>query len=412
MNDGDKEMVHRILVIDDNPDIHKDFQTILLDENQSAELETLRAEVFGDNTGESTHRSRYELNFASQGKEGSKKIKQALCEKRPYELAFVDSRMPPGWDGLETIEHIWNIDPHIQIVFCTAYSDHSWEEITKRLGRSENLLILKKPFDSTEVAQLASALIQKWLLARRASMKMEQLEQMANERTDQLTKANELLEQEIAERKRAQERQAELLKQIESINLELRDFASIVSHDLKAPLRGIKTLANWISTDYADKLDEDGREQMNLLSGRVDWMYQLIEEVLEYSRVGRIKEEWVQMNLNEVVQKVIDVVAPPENIAITVENELPTIEYEPTRIAQVFQNLLSNAVKWDRRETFRKDFSNFPDTITTSRVRKHRRWPYHNKENRGIIWRQNLGRIKSWRRKHILLYTAEVKKGN
>ncbi len=346
MNNGVKKVVHRILVIDDNPDIHKDFQTILLEEEHGSELDSLRAEVFGDNTGESAAGSRYELSFASQGKEGCEKIKHALSEDRPYELAFVDSRMPPGWDGLDTIEHIWKIDPHIQVVLCTAYSDYSWEEITKRLGKSENLLMLKKPFDSAEVAQLASALTEKWGLAKQASMKMEQLEQMVKERTDELTKTNEQLEQEVTERKRAQERQTELLKQIESINRELRDFAHIVSHDLKAPLRGIKTLANWLSTDFADKLDKDGKEQMNLLSGRVDCMYQLIEGVFEYSRVGRIKEEWVQVNLSEVIPKVIDMVAPPENITITVENELPTIECEPTRIMQVFQNLLSNAVKY------------------------------------------------------------------
>jgi len=346
MNNGAKGMVHRILVIDDNPDIHKDFQTILLEEENSAELQTLRAEVFGNNTAESQVASRYELDFASQGKEGNEKIKQALSDGHPYELAFVDSRMPPGWDGLETIEHIWKTDPYIQIVICTAYSDYSWEEITKRLGKSENLLMLKKPFDSAEVAQLASALTEKWVLAKQASMKMEQLEQMVKERTDELTKANTQLEQEIAERKRAQERQTELLEQVESINRELRDFASIVSHDLKAPLRGIKTLANWISNDYADKLDKDGREQIDLLSSRVDWMHQLIDGVLEYSKVGCINEEWVQVNLNEVVQKIIDMVAPPENIMVTIENKLPTIECEPTRIMQVFQNLLSNAVKY------------------------------------------------------------------
>ena len=345
MNNGGKQMVHRILVIDDNPDIHKDFQTILLEEEHSAELDALKAEVFGDDNGEFAAAGRYELDFATQGKEGCKRIKQALSEDRPYELAFVDMRMPPGWDGLKTIEQIWKTDPHVQVVICTAYSDYSWEEITKRLGKSENFLMLKKPFDSAEVAQLASALTEKWGLAKQASMKMEQLEQMVKERTDELTKTNAQLEQEIADRKRAQERQTELLDQVESINCELRDFASIVSHDLKAPLRGIKTLANWLSTDYADKLGNDGREQINLLSGRVDWMHKLIEGVLEYSRVGRIEEERVQVNLNELITEVIGMVAPPKNITVTVENELPKIECERTRITQVFQNLLSNAVK-------------------------------------------------------------------
>jgi PAS domain S-box-containing protein len=150
----------------------------------------------------------------------------------------------------------------------------------------------------------------------------------------------------ITERKLAEERQAELLQQVESVNNELKDFAYIVSHDLKAPLRGIKTLADWISTDYADKLDEDGREQMNLLSNRVQRMHNLIDGVLQYSRVGREKVKQVRVNLNVLVSEVIEMIAPPENIEITVENEMPEVECGETRIMQVFQNLLSNAVKY------------------------------------------------------------------
>ena len=150
----------------------------------------------------------------------------------------------------------------------------------------------------------------------------------------------------ITDRKRMEEKQATLLEQLESINKELKDFAYIVSHDLKAPLRGIKTLADWISTDFADKLDEDGREQIGLLSGRVDRMHNLIDGVLEYSRVGREKVKRVRVNLNELVSEVIEMIAPPENIEITVENEIPVVECEETRIMQVFQNLLSNAVKY------------------------------------------------------------------
>ncbi|MFH1719560.1 MAG: ATP-binding protein [Planctomycetota bacterium] len=150
----------------------------------------------------------------------------------------------------------------------------------------------------------------------------------------------------IAERKTAELKQARLLKEVETINHELNDFASIVSHDLKAPLRGIKTLAGWISTDYGDKLGHEGTEQINLLSSRVDRMYALIEGVLEYSKIGRVKEERVQLNLNDLVPNVIDMIAPPENITITIENELPVVDCEQTRITQVFQNLLSNAIKY------------------------------------------------------------------
>jgi signal transduction histidine kinase len=325
MSSPEKETTHRILIIDDNPSIHKDFQTILLDEEESTTLSKLRGEVFGENDKKSPAKSVYELDFASQGKEGCEKIRVACSENRPYELVFVDMRMPPGWDGLKTIEHIWQIDPKVQVVICTAYSDYSWGEITERLGRSENLLILKKPFDSAEVAQLASALTEKWVLARKASLKMEQLEQMVKERT---------------------EKQTELLMKVDNINKELKDFASIVSHDLKAPLRGIKSLATWILDDCSDKLGEQGNEQMNLLLGRVERMYNLIDGVLQYSRAGRTEEKIVQVNLNDFIPEAIDMLVPPQNISITIENTLPVIECTETHVMQLFQNLLSNAIKY------------------------------------------------------------------
>lgn len=150
----------------------------------------------------------------------------------------------------------------------------------------------------------------------------------------------------ITLRKRAEQRQNQLLEQLENANNELKDFAYVVSHDLKAPLRGIKTLTDWIMTDYADKLDEDGKKQLDLLVNRVDRMHNLIDGILQYSRVGRVKEKQVQVNLNELITEVIDMVSSPENITIKVENELPTITCERTRIMQVFQNLLSNAVKY------------------------------------------------------------------
>jgi PAS domain S-box-containing protein len=150
----------------------------------------------------------------------------------------------------------------------------------------------------------------------------------------------------ITERKQAEERQARLLKELEGTNQELNDFAYIVSHDLKAPLRAIGSLANWISNDCADKFDEDGKEQMNLLISRVKRMHNLIDGILQYSRAGRIREEKVEVNLNELMPEVIDMIAPPKNIEIKIENELPTILCEKTRIQQVFQNLLSNSVKY------------------------------------------------------------------
>jgi two-component system sensor kinase FixL len=150
----------------------------------------------------------------------------------------------------------------------------------------------------------------------------------------------------ITENKKAETLRNQLLEQLASANQELKDFAYVVSHDLKAPLRGIKTIAEWITGDYTDKLDNDGKEQLTLLAKRVDRMHNLIDGILQYSRIGRVEEEKVVVNLNELVPEIIDLLAPPKNISITIENKLPTIECEQTRITQVFQNLLSNAVKY------------------------------------------------------------------
>lgn len=137
-----------------------------------------------------------------------------------------------------------------------------------------------------------------------------------------------------------------LLRELKSANEELKNFAYVVSHDLKAPLRAISSLADWLSTDYAEKFDAEGKEQMRLLISRVHRMDDLIDGILMYSRVGREKETIVAVNLNKLLHDVIDSLAPPASITITIEDSLPTIMTEPTRIQQVFQNLLSNAIKY------------------------------------------------------------------
>ena len=181
----------RILIIDDTPTIHDDFRKILTPLVQTnPQVDTLAAAIFG-HADPTTPAVRFELESAVQGQTGLALVQDALAEGRPYALAFVDMRMPPGWDGLETIRRLWAVDPQLQVVICTAYSDHSWSAITERLGKSDNLLILKKPFDNVEVLQLAHALTRKWRLARDIEAHVSGLDDLLCARTEELRRAEE-----------------------------------------------------------------------------------------------------------------------------------------------------------------------------------------------------------------------------
>ena len=168
----------RILIIDDNPAIHEDYKKILAAHSDSSEFDRLGAFVCDEEVLEvaCVH---FEIASAYQGQEGLELVERAVAERRPFALAFVDMRMPPGWNGLETIERLWKVDPHLQIVICSAYSDYSWSEIIQRIEYRDQLLILKKPFDNAEVCQLAIALTQKWDLERQSQERMRAIVETA-----------------------------------------------------------------------------------------------------------------------------------------------------------------------------------------------------------------------------------------
>ncbi|XVJ46587.1 putative bifunctional diguanylate cyclase/phosphodiesterase [Pseudomonas sp. UBT] len=182
----------RILIVDDTASIHADFRKILCaDANGGQTLDSIEETLFGSAPAV---RQTFVLDSAYQGQEALALVNKALSDNAPYALVFIDMRMPPGWDGLETIEQLWNVDPNLQIALCTAYSDYSFEAIEARLKYDDQLLILKKPFDDLEIRQMASALTWKWQLAQDAAFKLIGLERTIEERVQELLKVSHLLQ--------------------------------------------------------------------------------------------------------------------------------------------------------------------------------------------------------------------------
>jgi two-component system cell cycle sensor histidine kinase/response regulator CckA len=205
MNSGIPLLPPRILVADDTRDIHKDIRKILCPDAGPEELNAMESQLFGltPKSPDKLNRT-FQVDSAYQGKEALALLEIALGAGEPYAMAFVDMRMPPGWDGIETIRHLWAKQPDLQIVICTAYSDHSWQDIVQELGSSDNFVVLKKPFDNIELLQLAHALTMKWQLAKQARLRLHELDQLVAQQTAKLTATNEKLRAEIRRRERTE----------------------------------------------------------------------------------------------------------------------------------------------------------------------------------------------------------------
>jgi diguanylate cyclase (GGDEF)-like protein len=185
-----------VLVVDDSPQIHEDFRKVLGRRVTNAPLAELEGALFGQ---AAAAREWYHLDSACRGEEALAKVRERLARGERYALAIVDMRMPEGWDGVETVTKLWEADPDIQVIICTAHADHSWDDVLARLGEqgtqgtqgaqgtqgtqgaNDRLLILRKPFDRAEVRQLAGTLTEKWRLARQADVQLGEL-RLAEER--------------------------------------------------------------------------------------------------------------------------------------------------------------------------------------------------------------------------------------
>ena len=228
MNNLPANKNQRVLVIDDNPSIHDDFRKILSPATATAAaLDATERAVFGGLT-DAVRQNQFEVDSVCQGQEGLLLVRKALEAGRPYAMAFVDVRMPPGWDGLETTRKIWELDSDLQVVLCTAYSDYSWGEMFEKLGQRNGLLILKKPFDAVEALQLAHALTEKWWLHQQSRRKMEELESRVAERTAELAITNEALQAENTARKQTVVERDRLIQDLQKALANVKSLSGLL----------------------------------------------------------------------------------------------------------------------------------------------------------------------------------------
>ena len=237
-------VVPRILTIDDNQNILADYRKVLLRGAVDQELAALEASLFDVAIKPVTIDVSYEIDAASQGQEGLAMVKAAIEENRHYSCAFIDVRMPPGWDGIETAKRIWEVAPDLPIVLCTAYSDHSWEEISEQLCRADQLLFLKKPFDTIELRQIAASQTSRWRLTQVANRKAEQLEEMVRIRTNEISKTRDMVFYTLA--RLAESRDPETGKHLERI----QGYTRLLLEDLAQN----SSYASQIAPNYIDEV--------------------------------------------------------------------------------------------------------------------------------------------------------------
>ena len=362
----------RILLVDDMPSIHDDFRKVLLRETAAPGLDAAEALLFGSDAPAASAPG-FVLDSAYQGQEALAMLTAAQAEGAPYALAFVDMRMPPGWDGVETIERLWAQEPQLQVVICTAYADQSWSEILERLDAKDRLLILKKPFDPIEVRQLASALTEKWSLAQQTARHTGHLEQTVRERTRDLEAANAALHAEIAERKQLEaqlvqtEKMSALGQLVAGIAHEINNpvgfvlsnlgtlqkysaglFRLIAAYrdaEIRLPPADASALAAQCQSADLDYLMEDVPALLRESVEGMGRIRRIVQDLKDFSR-AESTQEWTDADLHQGIDSTVNIAAAEIKYVADVVKDygpVPPIECLPAQINQVVMNLVVNA---------------------------------------------------------------------
>ena len=341
----------RILIIDDNKAIHEDFRKILLRPRaEPSGLAEAEAALFGDAIPH-IDLPEFEIDSAFQGQEGLQMIEKSLEEGRPYAMAFVDVRMPPGWDGVETTAKIWQKYPDLQVVICTAYSDYSWEEMLKKLGFSDRLVILKKPFDNIEVLQLAISMTEKWRLYYQARLRLEDLERMVGERTSELAKTNTDLSTANDLLREATEKAQKMAEGALVASKAKSEFLANMSHEIRTPMNGVLGMINLL---LDTPLTPEQREFASTIQHSADSLLTILNDILDFSKIeaGKMTFEQVNFDVRDIAANAVALLHPravSKGLKMTwsADDNVPgEVCGDPSRLRQILLNLLGNAVKF------------------------------------------------------------------
>lgn len=323
---------NKILIVDDNPSIHQDFKNALVTRiSQPTEaVLKLEKEIFGSNSQPNYQHLQFELQHAFSTEDALKILEKSHFEQNPIAVIFMDIKMPPGMDGIAASKIILDKFPHTEIVLCTAFTEYTHEEILIKLGLTDHIIFLKKPFDIVEVRQLAIALMQKWNLNREVEKYTNRLETEVKKRTFELEKA---------------------LEQAKKADLAKSNFLSLMSHEIRNPINSIIGLIDLIqkSKEQADK-----DNLMILAQKATTTLLELVNDVLDLSKIeaNRLVIENNTFELSQLVEHLITHFSIPiynKNLEFKAlyPIKLPKMIYgDIARIKQILMNFITNAIKF------------------------------------------------------------------